>query len=166
MNYDFTALAEKSSAISINTDKDINELNTAFLLNYNIFPGNIMAYFTEWSYEGREMRVGDTIVQQVFLPPIKHFSQKIIFGVRINNVINEERQIGFSYETIKGHVEKGMSTFIIEKTIENKIVFKIHTFSKPGNKLTQLLGPVFSIPYQTFCTNQGLRNVKRQLESP
>ena len=35
------------------------------------------------------MKIGDTIAQQANIPPFKNFSQKIIFGVRINEIINE-----------------------------------------------------------------------------
>ncbi len=111
------------------------------------------------------MQIGDTIVQQAFIPPFRHFSQKIVFGVRIKDIINEPTRIGFSYETLKGHVEKGISIFTIETTKNKKTIFKVHTFSQPGNLLTKLIGPIFSVPYQTFCTRQGLLNVKRQLES-
>lgn len=165
INYDKSRLKEKITFININTDKDLNQLNTNFFWNYNIFPYNIMSFLTEWADQKRQMQIGDTIVQQAFIPPIKQFSQKIIFGVRINNIICEDSRIGFSYETLSGHVEMGESTFTIEKTNDNKTIFKIHTFSKPGSFLTKLVGPIFSVPYQTFCTKRGLENVKRQLEA-
>ncbi|WP_207427621.1 DUF1990 family protein [Pedobacter sp. SYSU D00535] len=122
-----------------------------------------MSFKTEWGYFGREMRVGDTIVQQAYIPPFRTFSQKIIFGVRIKQVINEVGKKGFSYETLEGHVEKGISIFTIEE-IEKQLSFKIETFSTPGNFLTKLLGPIISVPYQTFCTRAALENVKRQIE--
>jgi hypothetical protein len=165
MHYDKAKLIEKTTVIPIDTTKALNELNTTFFFDYQIFPGNIMAYLTQWSVERRKMQVGDTIVQQAFIPPFRRFSQKIIFGVRINEVINEPTRIGFSYETLKGHVEKGESIFTIEKAEDQKTIFKVHTFSTPGNILARIAGPIFSIPYQTFCTRQGLLNVKRQLEN-
>ena len=164
IKYDKCQLKEKISYISINISNDLKQLNTNFFWDYNIFPNSIMSFMTEWTEKKRQMQIGDTIVQQAFIPPIRQFSQKIIFGVRINNIIKEENKIGFSYETLNGHVEMGESTFTIEKTQEDKAIFKIHTFSKPGNLLTKLIGPVFSVPYQTFCTKRGLENVKRQLE--
>jgi uncharacterized protein (UPF0548 family) len=109
------------------------------------------------------MKAGDTIVQQVYLPPIQSFSQKIIFGVRISEIIDSDDRKGFSYETLEGHVEKGISIFTIEK-LNDKPIFKIQTFSKPGNLLTRLMGPIFSIPYQKYCTKAALKNVKRQIE--
>ena len=165
LKYDISKLTEKTTIIEIATNSNLTDLNTDFFFNYEIFPSNIMTFLTQWNYEKRKMQIGDTVVQQAFIPPFKHFSQKIIFGVRINAIINESTKIGFSYETIKGHVEMGESIFTIEKTSDGSTIFKIHTFSKPGNKLTQLVGPIFSVPYQTFCTRQALKNVKRQLES-
>jgi hypothetical protein len=165
MKYDRSKLTEKTTVIPINTTKKLQELNIDFFFDYKIFPSNIMTYLTQWASEKREMQIGDTIVQQAFIPALRHLSQKIIFGVRINDIINEPTKIGFSYETLKGHVEKGISIFTIEKTADQKTIFKVHTFSQPGNILTKLVGPIFSVPYQTFCTGQGLLNVKRQLEN-
>ena len=163
MDYDKTLLKEKTTIIKINTSKNIDQLNLDFLFDYQIFPDNIMTFKNEWTDENRKMKIGDTIAQQVYIPPTKTFSQKIIFGVRINEVIDQENRKGFSYETLDGHVEKGISTFTVEQ-LDNKIVFKIQTYSTPGNILTKLLGPIFSVPYQTFCTNAALKNIKRQLE--
>ena len=110
------------------------------------------------------MKIGDTIAQQVFIPPTKTFSLKIIFGVRINEIIDQADKKGFSYETLEGHVENGISTFTVEQ-LGNKVAFKVQTYSTPGNFLTKLLGPVFSVPYQTFCTKTALKIVKRQIEN-
>lgn len=165
MKYDREKLTEKTTILSIETTKKLQELNTDFFFDYKIFPKNVLTFLTQWNLEERKMRVGDTIVQQVFIPPFRHFSQKIVFGVRINNIINEPEKIGFSYETLNGHVEEGISLFTIENLKNRGIIFKVHTFSRPGNLLTKLLGPVFPVPYQAFCTRQGLVNVKRQLES-
>jgi hypothetical protein len=164
MTYDKTRLMEKISTIEIDTTKKINQINLDFLFDYQIFPDNIMTFKNQWTDENRNMRVGDTIAQQVYIPPTKTFSQKIIFGVRVNEIIDKADKKGFSYETLEGHVEKGISTFTVEQ-LDNKVVFKVQTYSTPGNVLTKLLGPIFSIPYQTFCTKTALKNVKRQLES-
>jgi hypothetical protein len=164
LNYTKTILAEKVSTIDISTNKAFEDINVDFLFQYNIFPDNIMSYMTVWELENRNMKVGDTILQQVYLPPIKTFSLKIIFGVRIKEIIHLENKIGFSYETLEGHVEKGISTFTLEKEKQN-IIFKIHTFSFPGNWLSKIAAPFFSIPFQSYCTNKALKKVKRQLET-
>lgn len=164
MDYDKFQLTEKITTIEIKTTKKINQLNLDFLFDYQIFPDKIMIFKNQWTDENRKIRIGDTIAQQVYIPPTKNFSQKIIFGVRINQIIDQSDKKGFSYETLEGHVEKGISTFIVEQ-LDNKLIFKIQTYSTPGNVLTKLLGPFFSVPYQTFCTKTALTNVKRQLEN-
>lgn len=162
MLYDKSRLKEKISSIILDSDKSVENLDLQFFFDYHIFPSNIMTFLTEWGNKKRKMKVGDTIVQQVYLPPIKMFSQKIIFGVRINEIIDGPDKKGFSYETLEGHVEKGISTFTIEQTNKG-IIFKIQTFSTPANFITKILGPIFSIPYQTFCTKAALKNVKLNL---
>lgn len=163
MDYEKSRLTEKISIIDIDTTKKIDQLNLDFLFDYQIFPDNIITFKNEWTNQNRKMKIGDTITQQVYIPPTRTFSQKIIFGVRIKEIIDQADKKGFSYETLEGHVEKGISTFTVEH-LDNKVIFKIQTYSTPGNFLTKLLGPIFSVPYQTFCTKTALNNVKRQLE--
>ena len=164
MDYDKSRLTDKISTIDIETTKNLDQLNLDFLFDYQIFPDNILTFKNEWTDQRRKMKISDTIAQQVYIPPTRTCSQKIIFGVRINEIIDQADKKGFSYETLEGHVEKGVSTFTVEQ-LDNKIVFKIQTYSTPGNILTKLLGPIFSVPYQTFCTKTALKNVKRQLEN-
>ncbi|GHN00903.1 hypothetical protein WSM22_23920 [Cytophagales bacterium WSM2-2] len=162
--FDLHRLKEKTSVIHINTKKKIQELNLDFLFDYKIFPTHILGALTQWEHEQRKMKMGDTIVQQIFIPPIKNFSQKLLFGVRINSIVEEELRKGFSYQTLQGHVELGESIFTIEQE-SDRLNFKIQTFSTPGNAITKLLGPVFSLPYQSWCTKKVLENVKRQIEA-
>jgi hypothetical protein len=164
MDYDKSRLTNKISTIDIDTTKKLDQLNLDFLFDYQIFPDNIMIFNSEWTDQSRKMKIGDTIAQQVYIPPTRTFSQKIIFGVRVNEIIDQADKKGFSYETLEGHVEKGVSIFTVEQ-LDNKVIFKVQTYSTPGNVLTKLLGPVFSVPYQTFCTKTALKNVKRQLET-
>ena len=163
MVYDKNQLTEKTTTIDIQIQKSLNQINLDFLFEYKIFPEDIMTFKAQWDDEKRKMQLGDTITQQVYLPPTRIISQKIIFGVRITELIDQTDKKGFSYETLEGHVEKGISSFTVEQ-LESKLVFKITTYSTPGNILTKLLGPIFSIPYQTFCTKKALKNVKRQIE--
>ncbi len=164
MSYKKTQLREKISSIEIQNCSNLNQLDLQFFFDYQIFPENILSGYTQWKDEHRSIKAGDTILQQVYLPPIPKFSQKALFGVRIKEVIREEKKCGFSYETLVGHVECGISYFLLEET-DGKIRFKIQTFSKPGNFFTRLLGPIFSIPYQTYCTKKALLNVKNTIEN-
>lgn len=162
MPYDKDLLVEKSRFIELEGISKLSQLNTADFFDYRIFPENILNAYSQWTDEKRTMQAGDTIVQQVFLPPFPVFSQKAVFGVRVKEVITKNNQIGFSYETLEGHVEKGISYFLLEET-DKGVIFRIRTFSKPGNFLSKLVGPLFSIPYQTFCTRKALQHVKQSL---
>lgn len=164
ISYNKQELVEKETSITVNHPKNLAAIDHHFLFDYRIFPPHIMSGYTQWEAENRKIQVGDTIVQQAYLPPYKNLSLKILFGVRINEIITTPERIGFSYETLEGHVEKGISTFTLEQTKDNQILFKIHTFSQPGNWLSRLAGPVFSVPYQTYCTRQALQHVKQQME--
>ena len=164
MLYDKNELKEKTTTVTIDSDKTIDQLDLDFLFDYKLFPDNIISALCEWEDEKRSMKIGDTIVQQAFLPPTKKLSQKVIFGVRINEIIDEPTKKGYSYETLVGHVEKGLSIFTVEN-LGADLIFKIHTFSMPGSFMMRLVGPLFSVPYQTFCTKKCLTNVKMQLEA-
>ena len=129
MEYDKTRLTEKITTIDINTTKKIDQLNLDFLFDYQIFPDNIMTFKNQWTDENRKIRIGDTIAQQVFIPPTKTISQKIIFGVRVKEIIDQADEKGFSYETLEGHVEKGISTFTLEQ-LDNKLVFSLAILHK------------------------------------
>ena len=153
MSYDRKLLKEKISTIDIRSNKALRDVNVDFLFDYKIFPPNIMSHKTQWSSENREMKIGDTILQQAYLPPIKSFSQKIIFGVRINSIIKEDKIKGYSYETIEGHVEKGESIFTLGQN-EKGLIFRIHTHSKPGTLLSKLVGPLY-FHYPTKPTAHG-----------
>src|SRR5688572_13371887 len=89
IKYDISNLKEKITSITINTHKNLQDLDLDFFFDYKIFPDNIMTFLTQWNYEKRKMQIGDTIVQQAFIPQSRLFSQKLVFGVRINEIINE-----------------------------------------------------------------------------
>ena len=163
LSYDRKMLREDNSTVQICKGCDLQTLDLSFFFDYTIFPPQVMNFLTEWKYNGREIMTGDTIVQEVYFPPFRAFSQKLIFGVRINEIIREEGRIGFSYETLRGHVERGISTFTLEQNEEN-IIFRIHTFSAPGNYLLRKLGRILSLPYQAYCTQKALENVKNHLK--
>jgi hypothetical protein len=79
MTFDKTKLKEKTSTADIKTEQTLGQLNLDFLFDYKIFPSNIMTFMTEWGKEKRKMKIGDTVLQQVFIPPTKMFSQKVVF---------------------------------------------------------------------------------------
>jgi uncharacterized protein (UPF0548 family) len=82
-----------------------------------------------------------------------------IAGVRIKEIFKKDTLLGFSYETLHGHIEKGISSFVVEIANEH-INFTIHTYSNANNLLLDLFSPLFSSPYQDYCTVKALQNME------
>jgi Domain of unknown function (DUF1990) len=156
--YKISLLKEKNTTASLPCNKELKELSFNFLFAYCIFPDNILTYCAEWQYQKRKMQVGDTIVQQIYFPAVKILSQKIIVGVRVKDVFMQDDLIEFSYETLKGHIEKGISSFRVLK-INGSIKFNIHTHSRANNLFLHLLSPLLSSPYQDYCTRKVLHRM-------
>jgi hypothetical protein len=162
-SYDKSTLSEKRVSTLIYVSKPLAALDLRFFFDYNIFPDNLLTFLAQWHAEEREMRVGDTIVQQTFIPPIRSFSKKIVFGSRISEITDTPTRKSFSYETLQGHPERGINSFIFEEK-EGKVTFSVHVFTTPGNLLTRLVGPVFTMPYVEYSIRQALQHVKEQAE--
>lgn len=163
ISYNISELKEKKKVISLPCNKSLKEFSFNFLFDYCVFPNNILTYYSEWQNSKRTMQIDDTIVQQIYFPPFKIVSQKIIVGVRIKEIFKEEDFVGFSYETLKGHIEKGISYFQILKS-KDKIHFIIKTYSKANNLFLDWLSPLFSSPYQDYCTNKAIKNMIKEFK--
>lgn len=61
---------------------------------------------------------------------------------RIMYVIDNERQFGFAYGTLPGHVECGEELFMVEKTADGAVRYVIKAFSKPRFWMTRLGYPL------------------------
>jgi uncharacterized protein (UPF0548 family) len=109
------------------------------------------------------MRVGDIIVQRAVLPPIG-FGICAEFAVRISAHISTPSKLGFAYETLAGHLERGVSEFYYEQRAD-ALFFIIHMHSEPAHWLSRFGGGIFSLPYQRWCTRQALKHVKRRFQS-
>ncbi len=67
---------------------------------------------------------------------------RLELGVRINRVLDQQREgkrgteqvWGYSYHTLKGHLERGEITFEVVKVLETgAMAFRIHSFSQTGH---------------------------------
>lgn len=160
--YTLTLLEEKVTRIPLNASLPLPETLPECLRNYRIFPEYIMRACTQWDMENRELQTGDTIVQQVRFPASRLISVKLVFGVRICEIIDTPDRKGFSYETLTGHAENGKSTFVLERR-NNQLYFCIHTWSAPGNRLTRFTKWFLTRPFQSYCTRAALTHVAGQL---
>lgn len=119
-----------------------------------------MRFVAEWQKDGRKIKSGDIILQRAIFPPFG-FGVCIEFAVRVTRLIDEELKLGFAYETLSGHVERGISEFYFEEK-EGRVYFTIHTFSEPANKFMRFTKQIFTLPYQRWCTQRALMHVKRK----
>lgn len=156
--YDKSSLSHKVSSRFIRMP--FSSLAFTDFFNYHIFPNSILQAYPQWVHEKRSMSVGDTILQQIQIPPLP-LSLKMIIGVRICAVVDTVEKKSFAYETLTGHVEKGISTFIIEPYNEGSL-FTIKTYSEPALVTLKAL-KFFSLKYQQYCTNRALDNVAANL---
>jgi hypothetical protein len=140
------------------TPPALNTLPWDFLFGYDIFPGHILVFAADWQRAGRLMTAGDVIAQQAYLPPWP-ISVKCVFGVRVLDVFCEPDRVGFRYGTLRGHAEMGESSFFIERSAGG-LEAVIETHSEPGLWASRVAAPFFTYPYQQYCTDQAVRQMR------
>ena len=122
------------------------------LLRYQIFPPRIMR--AEVCSDDGRLRDGTTIVQHVSLGPVS-----LEAAVRVLRVWRgqdgETDEVGFTYATLQGHPERGISTFRIQRNERRQISFVIDVRSRPGSLLTTLARP-FARRFQRGATEAAL----------
>lgn len=107
--YERERLRERVDTLVCTTTKRLHELDLDFLFDYRLFPENILTSGCAWRREGRTMRVGDTILQQINIPPLQRVSLRILVATRVCEVVDLPYRKSFSYETLEGHVERGVA---------------------------------------------------------
>lgn len=156
----FNDFPEKTSSIILGVNKSLTACDLRFLFDYKIFPPNVLRSVPEWRAKGRpEMCLGDVIIQRVFVPPIGA-GICLEFAVRVRELFTEANRIGFSYETLAGHPEQGISEFYFTKD-DDGLRFFIHTFSQPGHWTSRAFSGL-AISYQSWCTQRALKYVRQQ----
>lgn len=157
---DARTLPEKTTSINLGVPGPIRNWRTDFLFDYDVFPSSIIRYEAEWLAAGRKLQVGDAILQRAVAPPIG-FGICMEFAVRVSALITEERRLGFAYETLTGHAERGVSEFYFEER-DGSLAFTIHTHSEPAHWTARLAKRVVTLPYQAWCTRQALKHVRER----
>jgi hypothetical protein len=154
---DYSNFPEQKTTSLLPKFKSVGEIDTSQLFSYQVFPKTILDFKSQWEEEKRGMKTGDVIVQRIFMPPLGH-GVCLEFAVKIKQIVLEKHKVGFSYETLKGHPESGVSEFYFEET-NGKVSFNIHTFSCPSHWSSRITKNLFTLPYQKWCTNKAIKNV-------
>lgn len=152
------AFPEKITSVPLGVAGPIRKWRTEFLFDYAIFPSYIMRFDAEWINAGRKMAVGDVIIQRTMMPPVG-FGVCIEFAVRICALFDDEKRLGFAYETLSGHAESGVSEFYFEERAGD-VFFTIYTRSRPNHWTARTASRVFTLPYQAWCTRRAVAHVR------
>jgi hypothetical protein len=110
------------------------------LLTYRIFPPRLMRPEV-CSSDGR-LHDGTTIVQHVAIGPLR-----LEAAVRVVRAWRDEGadavESGFTYATLEGHPERGISTFRIRRRSDERVItFEIDVRSRSGSLLTRVARPL------------------------
>ena len=76
-------------------------------------------------------------------------------AVRVIDVFDrqaENREIGFTYVTLKGHAERGVASFFLSLARAGELTFHIESWSRPGNWLAVLARPLARSVQKRFTT--------------
>lgn len=157
--FDYSNFPEQRTTSLLPQFKSVREIDATPLFSYQVFPKTILDFKSQWGEEKRDMKTGDIIVQRIFMPPLG-YGICLEFAVKIKEIVLEKNKIGFSYETLEGHPEGGVSEFYFEET-DNQVSFTIHTFSCPSHWSSRITKNLFTLPYQKWCTNKAIENVVR-----
>lgn len=122
------------------------------LMTYRIFPPRLMR--AEVCSEDGRIHEGITIVQNVALGPLA--LKAAVRVVRVwRNQFDGAQEIGFTYATLQGHPERGISTFRLRRSTDRHITFLIDARSRPGSLLTLLARP-FARRFQRKASEAAL----------
>lgn len=102
-----------------------------------------------------EVRTGATVVVTLGAPFLA-----LAAPCRIVRVIDEASRWGFAYGTLPGHPEEGEEAFVVSISPAETVLFEIVAFSRPGDPLVRLLGPL-GRAVQKGGTNCYLRSLRR-----
>jgi uncharacterized protein (UPF0548 family) len=87
--------------------------------------------------QDEEIRTGATVVVTMGAPFLA-----LAAPCRIARVIDEPSRWGFAYGTLPGHPEEGEEAFVVSISPDETVLFEIVAFSRPGDSLVRLLGPI------------------------
>jgi uncharacterized protein (UPF0548 family) len=122
------------------------------LLRYDIFPRRQLQ--PEVCSDDGRLRDGTTIVQHVAIGPLE--LEAAVRVVRLwRNKDGTSAETGFTYATLEGHPERGVSTFRLRRSPQGSLTFTIEARSRPGSVLTKLARP-FARRFQRRATLAAL----------
>ena len=134
--------------------QDLYRRTAERLWSYDIFPRDLMQP-TVCSTDGHVVE-GAVIVQRVKVGLLVMEAAVRVVRTWHNESIDTDES-GFTYATVAGHPEKGVSSFSVSRSGEI-VEFRVKARSRPGTLLTRMGRPA-SRAFQRAATRAALRHV-------
>ena len=102
------------------------------LMRYQFYPDDVLSHVSDSGLWDRWVQVGDRIVQRIHLFSL--FGKPILDVLAMNevsHVIAEPRRYGFTYVTVKGHVEQGEWSACLDWRDDGELILTVKAISKP-----------------------------------
>ncbi len=123
----------------------IFEQARARLINFDVLSPELLEITSQWNVEERLPQPGDLMIQRTHLFKIGNFRlADVLSAVQIVQIVDEPHRFALQYSTVKGHPEKGCSTYTLTWTNDDRVLFTMQPISKPGNWLTRLANPIIT----------------------
>jgi len=106
----------------------------------------------------QDIETGATVVVTLGTPLLS-----LAAPCRIVSVVDGPTRWGFAYGTLPGHPEQGEEAFIVSISPDETVRFEIVAFSRPGDPLVRLSGPI-GRGIQKAGTNGYLRALRRYVD--
>lgn len=79
---------------------------------------------------------------------------------RVVYVIDEPGRRGFAYGTLRGHPESGEESFVVTIDKDDRVLFTVRAFTRPGSFLARAAGPAGRVA-QRLVAERYLRAMRR-----
>jgi uncharacterized protein (UPF0548 family) len=89
----------------------------------------------------QDIRIGANVVVTLGTPVLA-----LAAPCRVVGVVDEPTRWGFAYGTLPGHLEQGEEAFVVSTSPEETVRFDIVAFSRPGDSVVRLSGPIGGVP--------------------
>lgn len=121
------------NSIDLGTGDAVWEAAKAAIRGWKMFPGG-WAYVTPCPLP---IQAAETVAMSACVMGIWWLS-----SCRIVYVVDNERQFGFAYGTLPGHVECGEELFMVEKDAAGQVRYILKAFSKPRHWMARMAYPL------------------------
>ncbi len=129
----------------------------ARLINFDVLPIAQAQLTTLWNVETRLPQPGDVIFQRTHFVRFGGFNLvDILSATRLGEVMDAPDHFELQYISTQGHPECGTSRYRVEIDDRGRVMFRIHTISKPALWLTRLANPIITRRFQLKITHAVL----------